>query len=214
MLLFSSLPHKMDTYLIDRKTKKFNTVIVNVLEKYFADDAPKTKNEGYRPFLPVGTNFWANFFKCSTTACTNVITSSETNYWARVDTFVDKAAANGMMVLFSPAYYGDSPAQGFSTQLAAATATQCFNFGYWLGNRYKTKQNIIWVWGGDHVVPTGTARTNQIEIMQGVEAGWHIYGQSSAHNPLQAHKNDSRRLLQLPCRDITQIFPQRIIRWT
>ncbi|MGH8522931.1 MAG: DUF4038 domain-containing protein [Gammaproteobacteria bacterium] len=174
-------PAQMDTYLIDRKNKKFNTVTVKVLEKYFADAPPKTKNEGYRPFLPVGTNSWANFFKCSSTACTNVITSTETNYWARVDTFVDKAAANGMMVLFVPAWYGDSPAKGFSTQLAAATATQCYNFGFWLGNRYKTKQNIIWAWGGDNAVPSGTARTNQIEMMQGAQAGLGTFTANHLH---------------------------------
>ena len=161
---------EMDAYLLDRKNKRFNTVIVNALEKYYATAPPKTK-DGLRPFLPNGTDFFFNFFKCSSTACANVITSTETAYWARVNAFIDKAAAEGIMVLFSPAYHGDNSREGFSTQLANASETQAANFGFWLGNRYRTRQNIIWVWGGDNRMVTGTARSRQIQMMEGVESG-------------------------------------------
>lgn len=176
----SLTPAEMDTYLGARKNKNFNTVALHVLAKINGTNAPRT-DEGYTPFLPVTTNYLANFFKCSTTACSNVITSTETAYWSKVDTFLTEAATKGMMVLFVPAWYGHSSARGFSDQLAAATATQCYNFGYWIGNRYKANQSIIWVWGGDNEVPSGTARTNQIEMMQGVEAGLGTYTANHLH---------------------------------
>lgn len=69
-----------------------------------------------------------------------------TTYWDRVDYIVDQAAARGITCLMNVAYSYDMD----TAALNGATNTQYTNYGTNLGNRYKTKPNLIWGVGGDY----------------------------------------------------------------
>jgi hypothetical protein len=69
-----------------------------------------------------------------------------TTYWDRVDYIIDQAAARGITCLMNVAYSYDMD----TAALNGATNTQYTNYGTNLGNRYKTKPNLIWGVGGDY----------------------------------------------------------------
>lgn len=89
-------------------------------------------------------------------------------YWDRVDAFLNTCAQNGVMVLLAPAYVGYGGGdEGFMAEMVANGAvigaggfagqpwannakSKMWNYGAWLGNRYKTFKNIVWVHGGDY----------------------------------------------------------------
>jgi uncharacterized protein DUF4038/collagenase-like protein with putative collagen-binding domain len=72
-------------------------------------------------------------------------------YFQHVDYIINKAATLGIYIALLPTWgdkvfkdrWGEGP-EIFNTANAAV-------YGKWLGNRYKSKTNIIWVMGGDRV---------------------------------------------------------------
>lgn len=73
-------------------------------------------------------------------------------YWSYMDWIVDKAAQYDLYLLFLPTW-GTYVAEG--TYFNDTTA---YNYGAFLGNRYKTKPNIIWCLGGDKSGALNTSR--------------------------------------------------------
>ncbi|MGV3556666.1 glycoside hydrolase family 140 protein [Larkinella arboricola] len=80
-------------------------------------------------------------------------------YFKHVDYIIGKAAENGMVVALLPTWgdklnkstWGKGP-EIFNTANARA-------FGRWMGNRYKDRDNIVWVLGGDR-----TPRDNSDDV--------------------------------------------------
>lgn len=70
-------------------------------------------------------------------------------YFKHVDYIIDKAAENGIVIALLPTWgdkvfkdkWGKGP-EIFNVSNAAA-------FGEWIGNRYKNRENVVWVLGGD-----------------------------------------------------------------
>jgi hypothetical protein len=122
----------IDTYLANRAAKGFNTIIVQLIDSYFSDNAPNTI-DGIAPFTVPG-----NF------------STFNPAYFSRFDYIVDQAATRGIVVLSFPLYLGANCSEkGFAPQVTADTTAHLQAYGTFLGNRYKDKGNIIWVIGGD-----------------------------------------------------------------
>ena len=76
-------------------------------------------------------------------------TPNET-YFTHADWVINEAASRGMLVLLTPAYLGyGCGGEGWCQEMNANGTTKTFNYGVYLGNRYKNFKNVIWVHGGD-----------------------------------------------------------------
>nr|WP_284241838.1 glycoside hydrolase family 140 protein [Paenibacillus glycanilyticus] len=70
------------------------------------------------------------------------------SYWAHVDYIVDLAAELGLYIAFLPTW-GDKYNLMWGKGPEIFSADNARNYGQWLGERYKDKENIVWVLGGD-----------------------------------------------------------------
>jgi hypothetical protein len=126
-------------YLADRHRRGVNAIIVNLIEAFYSDHPPNNA-AGDPPF----------------TAKDDFSTPSEA-YFAHADQVIDLAASQGMAVLLFPSYLGLQAQEGWRNQMSTMDTTKCASYGRFLGQRYATRHNIIWVWGGDYTPPTGSA---------------------------------------------------------
>lgn len=124
-----------ETYLETRRQQGFNTVMVNLIEHKFADNAPKDA-AGDAPFT--GEAF----------------STPNEAYFAHAETIISKANSKGMLVLLAPAYMGyQGGDEGWYQEMTAVGATKLRTYGQYVANRFKSYDNIIWVEGGDYDPP-------------------------------------------------------------
>jgi hypothetical protein len=121
---------EMDTYLENRASHGFNVVLTNLIEHYYADNAP---NNIYNDPPFTGANF----------------TTPNEDYFAVADYFISKANSLGIYVLLTPIYLGFADFEGWIDEIDAASTADMQSWGEYVGNRYKDYDNIIWVIGGD-----------------------------------------------------------------
>jgi hypothetical protein len=141
-----------DTYLSDRAQKGFTTVLVNLIEHMFADNAP-ANIYGQSPFT--GADF----------------TTPNPDYFAHADYIIQSAAQQGIVVLLAPLYLGAGcGSEGWCAEVNAAPTSAMTTWGSYVGNRYKNYDNIVWVIGGDvdptspsNVLPKVTAFVNALK---------------------------------------------------
>lgn len=119
-----------EAYLEDRHQRGFNTVLVNLIERGFG--GPENA-AGDPPFIPA-----------------NDFTAPNEAYFAYADWLIDRAAAKGMLVLLTPAYLGiQCGSQGWCEQMLDQPVSAMTTYGRYLGDRYRTRNNVLWVNGGD-----------------------------------------------------------------
>lgn len=125
------------TWLEDRKNRGVNTAIVNLIEFYYASNAPRDRyNNG--PFTTP-----------------NDFATPNVAYFNRADQVIQAASSRGIQLFLFPAYLGwvCSYQVGWYEVMAANGVTKMFNYGAWLGARYRDTDNIVWVLGGDCDAP-------------------------------------------------------------
>ena len=129
-------------YLADRHRRGVNAILVNLIEAFYSDHPPSNA-AGDAPF----------------TTKDDFSTPSEA-YFAHADQVIDLAASQGMAVLLFPSYLGLMAQEGWRNQMstmgATAGAPKCASYGRFLAQRYATKKNIVWMWGGDFTPNTGS----------------------------------------------------------
>jgi uncharacterized protein DUF4038/collagenase-like protein with putative collagen-binding domain len=126
-------------YLADRHRRGVQAVLVNLIEHLYADNAPANA-AGDAPFTTPG-----DFSKPNEA------------YFAHADQVIDLAASQGIAVLLVPSYLGfNAGNEGWFQEMSGLSATQCRSYGDFVGQRYASRHNIIWVWGGDYTPPTGS----------------------------------------------------------
>jgi hypothetical protein len=74
-------------------------------------------------------------------------------YWDHVDYIVDKAASLGLYIGFLPTW-GDKYNQAWGKGPVIFNEENARIYGEWLGKRYKDRDNIIWILGGDRALIT------------------------------------------------------------
>ncbi len=134
------------TYLDARRAMGFNLILVNVLEHHFSDNPP------------------ANVFGDEPFTVDNDFSTPNDTYFEYVDYVVDQAASRGMAVLLCPAYLGyDGGDEGWYQTMVANGAQVLRDYGRYVGGRYASFDNIIWLEGGDYTPPqSGVALVNAV----------------------------------------------------
>ena len=123
---------ELDRYLADRRARGVNALVVNLVEHKFADHAPLDR-AGAPPFTTPG----------------DFSTPNEA-YFAHADRVLTRAAAAGMVILLAPAYLGDKGGdEGWYAEIRRNGPTKLRGYGRFLGARYRTATNLIWLEGGD-----------------------------------------------------------------
>jgi hypothetical protein len=123
-------------YLLDRQKKGFNSVIVNLLERKFCANPPKTIM-GLAPFLIPGDFGRPN-----------------PAYFDFAHQVVKQANDLGITVWLAPAYLGYRGGdEGWYSELKACGPTTLREYGRFLGQRFRDLPNIIWLMGGDYSPP-------------------------------------------------------------
>jgi hypothetical protein len=75
-------------------------------------------------------------------------------YFRHADWVVRRAAEKGMVVLLSPCYLGDQGGpEGFYQDVVQSGAAKMREWGRFVGQRYRSFDNVVWLDGGDYNPP-------------------------------------------------------------
>jgi chitodextrinase len=117
-----------ELYFADREANGFNTAWVNLLCGTYTGGRPDGSTyDGLLPFTTPG----------------DVSTPNEA-YFARVDHMLDIAARHGILVVLDPAETGS-----FLSVLLQSGLANSRDYGRYLGARYRSFDNIVWMSGND-----------------------------------------------------------------
>jgi len=123
-------------YLDHRKSQGFNAILVNLIERKFSASPPHNAS-GDRPFLRPG----------------DFSTPNEA-YFAHADAVIAMAAQKGLLVFLVPAYLGwKGGDEGWFQDIRITGADHVRQYGRFVGSRYRSFSNIVWVLGGDFTPP-------------------------------------------------------------
>jgi hypothetical protein len=127
-------------YLDQRSSQGFNAVLINLIERLFAANAPRDLS-GAEPFTTLGD-----------------FTTPNESYWAHAERVVDLARERGILVIAYPAFLGypqphypgyEGQAEGWYDEVVANGAEGCRAYGEYLGRRFGDYENVIWSIGAD-----------------------------------------------------------------
>jgi len=136
-----------EQYLKNRCQKGFNTILVNLTEHKFCRNPPKNAYEE-EPFTKPGD-----------------FSTPNEKYFTHVDWVIKKAAEYGIQVLLAPIYLGyEGTDEGWIKEVMASNLEKCFNYGAYIGERYKDFNNIIWIMGGDRNPGPALQHVNMIAL--------------------------------------------------
>ena len=148
-LIANTTNEEAAAYLQNRRSKGFSAILVNLIEHKFAKHAPRNAY-GEAPF-PDPTDLGAVNEK----------------YFDHADWVIREAAKNGLVVLLAPVYLGyPGKDEGFYDEVMASGPEKCGAYGRFLGKRYASFDNIIWVMGGDR--DPGPAREDVDMVAYGI----------------------------------------------
>lgn len=75
----------------------------------------------------------------------------EYDYWDHLEYVIDRACETGLYVILSPTF-GDFIAgthHGVATKRTIFDVDLAYEYGHWMGDRFREKRNLIWLLGGD-----------------------------------------------------------------
>jgi hypothetical protein len=165
-----------DRYLENRRAKGFNTILVELIEHKYAQGGkgsnfkgvPSNRN-GALPF----TGKEGSGSYDGTWGTADFSTPNEA-YFAFADSIIDLAAQKGMLVELAPMFLGFNGGDaGWWADLANSANTQdaVYRFGLYIGNRYKNRENIVWIIGGDSFPPPGSeGEARLLKLLRGIKA--------------------------------------------
>lgn len=135
-----------DQYLQDRVSKGFNVIQAVALAELDGLDQPNAY--GQVPLLEKN------------------IHRHNDRYFEHVDYTIDKASALGMYIGLLPSW-GEYVTPRFTEQFFKSTE-EGYGYGWYLGNRYTDRKNIIWILGGDRLPDEAP---NGISIWRAMDEG-------------------------------------------
>jgi hypothetical protein len=109
------------------------------------------------------------------------------SYWDHVDFIVDAAAKQGLIIALLPTW-GDKYNRMWGKGPVVFTPENARVFGEWIGGRYRDRENIVWVLGGDRpLLEAGHFAVNRA-LAEGIRRGdegrhlitFHPTGESSS----------------------------------
>lgn len=140
-----------EKYLENRSQKGINSIVLCLI----ASESNGSENAyGNMPFLTPGD-----------------FSTPNSSYFDHADFVLNKASELGIEVFLYPAWLGydtgNGHPEGWYSQLIANGPAKMYQYGKYLGNRYKNYSNIIWVMGGDS--PPKDALDEIREMVRGIE---------------------------------------------
>jgi Protein of unknown function (DUF4038)/Putative collagen-binding domain of a collagenase len=115
----------------DRRAKGFTVLQMCCTSFDVETDAATTNRFGDRPFDGPG------------------VTNPNADYFRYIEDMIDLAATKGIYVALLPFWGGWQFWTGNTKYIETFTTTTAASFGTYLGQRFASKQNIIWMLGGD-----------------------------------------------------------------
>jgi len=143
-----------DIYFSNRKANKFNSVAIYAPCGAGVHCAANgTTIDGIAP--------WTS----GTGPSTYDLATPNEAYFARLDTIIAHAASYGLLILLDPIETAD-----FLVTLRNNGAAKAFNYGVYVGNRYKSFTNILWQHGEDFQTWSSSSTDNNLvaQVMAGV----------------------------------------------
>jgi len=141
---------EVERYLQHRKDQNFNTIALVafpgvegevVIPNAYGDFAFEVSSRGeWDPLLPI------------VTPGENPEDSTEYDYWDHLEYIIDTAESKGMVVVLLPAwgvFVAGDWGNGKATPELVFDPTSAYQYGRWIGQRFNSKKNIIWMIGGD-----------------------------------------------------------------
>jgi len=144
----------MATYMADRQAHGFNTILVSILvDASTAGNADGTTFDGVAPFTR------------GTSPSDYDLSTPNSAYFSRLDSLVSMAASHDLLVMLNPI-----ETRGWLTTLENNGATRAFNYGAFLGNRYRKSPNICWQSGNDFQDWNSNSIANNLvyQVMAGI----------------------------------------------
>jgi len=143
---------EIENYLENRKLKGFNVIQAVILAEF--DGLRKPDRYGNVPLMDMDPN------------------KPNEKYFAFVDWTVKLAEEKGMFMGLLPTW-GDKVALLWGTGPVIFNETNAYSYGLFLGKRYKTFANIIWILGGDRPPKNDTADWRPIwrAMANGIKTG-------------------------------------------
>lgn len=141
-----------NAYFANRQAHGINSVWINLLcDQYTGCNGNGRTYDGIKPFYSTSSNPFAN---------PNPV------YFNRADDMIKLAAAHGITVLLDPAETG-----GWLSKIDQAGARYDFNYGVYLGKRYRNFPNIIWFSGNDFQTWSNPVDNANVQaIAKGIES--------------------------------------------
>jgi hypothetical protein len=137
-----------ETYLEDRRKKGFNTIIVNLIEHKFRGPVNRYHQA---PFLTPGD-----------------FSTPNEKYFEHADWVLRKAAEKGIQVFLAPIYLGYiGSSEGWVGEAIANGPEKSRDWGRYVGKRYASFENIVWLIGGDR--NPESARGEIDAVVQGIK---------------------------------------------
>jgi hypothetical protein len=137
-----------EKYLEDRRSKGFNSVIVNLIEHQFRGPVDRY---GQNPFTVPGD-----------------FSTPNEKYFAHADWVIRKAGEKGIQVFLAPIYLGYiGTNEGWVKEVLANGPEKSREWGRYVGKRYASFNNIVWLIGGDR--NPETAREGVDAIVMGIK---------------------------------------------
>jgi Protein of unknown function (DUF4038)/Putative collagen-binding domain of a collagenase len=138
-------------YLEDRRARGVNTLVVSVPDAYGQDKVANMPpdRQGNQPFQG------------------NDLARPNEAYWGHVDRVLATTEEMGFLVLFFPAYLGCCD-DGYVDLLLANGVSKAQAYGRFVGERYGSRRNLIWVHGGDR--DPGAAASLVVAVRDGIRS--------------------------------------------
>jgi len=145
------------SYLNDRQSRGFNTILVNLVEHSFTSHSPNWANANGD--IPFTGRVSGNCPSTEGTSYCNDMSTTNDAYFAYADWFLQQALSRNMLVILAPAYMGYAGAagtDGWFNDMSATGTAKLATYGSYLGARYNTTAypNILWVNGCDYTPTT------------------------------------------------------------
>lgn len=133
-LLVQPAMQEAERFIQYRSKQGFNALLVNVIERRYSDDPPRTTEGGIEPFL-----------------VPEDMRTPNDAYFKRLDHLLDVAESNGMTILLFPIYLGYlNEGEGWYDVLLKNGVDAVREYGRFIARRYAHRPNIIWMMAGDH----------------------------------------------------------------
>jgi Protein of unknown function (DUF4038)/Putative collagen-binding domain of a collagenase len=155
-------PAEMATYMSRRAAQGFNAIMVPIIWNIAATTSSGgAAHDGTQPFT-TGTTF-----------ATYDLSTPNTAYFAEIDAMINLAKTYNLVVMLNPLdNYTFLNQSGSGGTLQNNGATKTFNYGAYLGNRYKNFTNVIWFPGNDFQDWKTSSTDNNLafQLMSGIKS--------------------------------------------